>query len=167
MALEPEPPGWQMISVLNGYHLSSKESDIRQLVRIIRTVIAVGLILSQFNCGPGSAGDPATFATTTTHEPDSEASLHGDQYTSVSHSSIQGGARSAQPVRIPMWMTQALASPDVQARLAGLETWVRRNGRGAIDPLMLASNDPDERVRNRALQLIGEDWIAEQALLSK
>ena len=68
---------------------------------------------------------------------------------------------------MPEWMAQALASPDVQVRLAGLETWVRRSGKGAIDPWMLALNDPDERVRNRALQLIEEDWIAEQALLSK
>lgn len=132
----------------------------------MRTVIAVILLLSQFNCGPGGADDPTTLATTT-HEPDSEANLHGDQYTSVLHSSMQDGVRSAPPVKIPMWMAQALASPDVQVRLAGLETWVRRNGRGAVDPLMLALNDPDERVRNRALQLIEEDWIAEQALLSK
>ncbi|WP_053378804.1 HEAT repeat domain-containing protein [Nitrospira moscoviensis] len=64
------------------------------------------------------------------------------------------------------WMAQALASPDVQVRLNALETWAREGERSAVDPLMLALNDPDTRVRERAMQLIEQDWLAEQALLS-
>jgi hypothetical protein len=48
-----------------------------------------------------------------------------------------------------------------------LEAWAHGGGRGTVDPLMAAMNDPDERVRDRALQLIEQDWIAEQTLLSK
>lgn len=129
-------------------------------------MIAVVLMLSQFNCGPGSAGDPAVSATTT-NESASEASFRGERYTSALQSSRQGSARSAQPDKVPEWMAQALASPDVQVRLDALETWARRNRRGAVDPLLRALNDPDERVRNRAVQLLEEDWIAEQVILSK
>lgn len=60
-------------------------------------------------------------------------------------------------------MAQALASTDVQVRLNALETWAHEGRRGAVDPFMAAMDDSDERVRNRALQLIEQDWITEQA----
>jgi hypothetical protein len=35
---------------------------------------------------------------------------------------------------------------------------VQQDRTGSVDPLMLALNDPNERVRTRALQLIEQDW---------
>ena len=39
-----------------------------------------------------------------------------------------------------------------------LETWAQSAPPGAIDPLILAFEDKDERVRARAQQLIEQDW---------
>ena len=75
-------------------------------------------------------------------------------------------ASAPKPV-VPDWMADALASPDVQIRLKALETWVQQGRRGSVDPLLLALNDTDERVRARALQLIEQDWVAEQAAQPK
>jgi len=119
-------------------------------------------------CGPGRPHDPIQ-PTATTHD----SSLKDEGSITSSPGSLAAlGIHSKQnpppteSLAVPEWMAQALGLPDVQVRLDTLETWVRRSGRGAVDPLMLALNDPDERVRNRAMQLIEEDWTAEQALLS-
>ena len=59
---------------------------------------------------------------------------------------------------VPAWMTKELNSPDVGTRLRALETWVQSAPPGAIDPLILAYEDKDERVRARAMELIEQDW---------
>jgi len=59
---------------------------------------------------------------------------------------------------VPEWMAQKLNSPNVRVRLRALETWVQSAPPGAIDPLILAFEDQDERVRARAQQLIEQDW---------
>jgi HEAT repeat protein len=55
-------------------------------------------------------------------------------------------------------MAQKLNSPKVRVRLQALETWAQSAPQGAIDPLILAFEDTDERVRARAQQLIEQDW---------
>jgi hypothetical protein len=59
---------------------------------------------------------------------------------------------------VPEWMAQKLNSPNVRVRLRALETWAQSAPPGAIDPLILAFEDQDERVRARAQQLIEQDW---------
>ena len=59
---------------------------------------------------------------------------------------------------VPAWMAKELNSPDVGTRLRALETWVKSAPPGAIDPLILAYEDKDERVRARAMELIEQDW---------
>lgn len=59
---------------------------------------------------------------------------------------------------VPEWMAQKLNSPKVRVRLKALETWAQSAPPGAVDPLILAFEDPDERVRARAQQLIEQDW---------
>ena len=56
------------------------------------------------------------------------------------------------------WMAPKLNSPNVRVRLRALETWARSAPPGAVDPLILAFEDKDERVRARAQQLIEQDW---------
>jgi HEAT repeat protein len=63
-------------------------------------------------------------------------------------------------------MAQKLNSPKVRVRLQALETWVQSAPRGAIDPLILAFEDKDERVRARAQQLLEQEW-ARQAEAGK
>lgn len=55
-------------------------------------------------------------------------------------------------------MAHKLNSPDVRVRLQALETWALSVPPGALDPLILPFEDPDERVRARAQQLIEQDW---------
>ena len=59
---------------------------------------------------------------------------------------------------VPAWMAKELNSSDVGTRLRALETWVQSAPPGAIDPLILAYEDKDERVRARAMELIELDW---------
>jgi hypothetical protein len=59
---------------------------------------------------------------------------------------------------VPEWMAQKLNSPNVRVRLRALETWAQSAPPGAVDPLILAFEDKDERVRARAQQLIEQDW---------
>jgi hypothetical protein len=58
-------------------------------------------------------------------------------------------------------MAKELDSPDVGARLRALERWVQTAPPGAIDPLILAYENQDERVRARAMELIEENWALE------
>ena len=55
-------------------------------------------------------------------------------------------------------MATDLDSPDVRVRLRALETWGQSAPTGAVDPLILALEDEDERVQARALELIEQDW---------
>ena len=65
------------------------------------------------------------------------------------------------PLVVPEWMAKELDSPDVGARLRALERWVQTAPPGAIDPLILAYENQDERVRARAMELIEENWARE------
>ena len=55
-------------------------------------------------------------------------------------------------------MAKELDSPDAGVRIRALETWVQSAPPGSIDPLILAYEDKDERVRARAMELIEQDW---------
>jgi len=59
---------------------------------------------------------------------------------------------------VPEWMVQKLNSPNVRVRLKALETWAQSAPPGAVDPLILAFEDKDPRVRTRAQQLLEQDW---------
>ena len=67
-------------------------------------------------------------------------------------------AESLDSLVVPAWMVKELNSPDVGTRLRALENWVQSAPPGAIDPLILAYEDKDERVRARAMELIEQDW---------
>jgi len=68
---------------------------------------------------------------------------------------------------VPDCIATALRSSDVQVRLRALDAWVQEGRTGSVDALMLALNDPDERVHTWALQLIERDWLAELAALGR
>jgi hypothetical protein len=66
-------------------------------------------------------------------------------------------ADSPEAFVVPAWMVKELDSPDVATRLRALDTWALSAPPGAVDPLILASEDKDERVRARAMELIEQD----------
>ncbi len=98
--------------------------------------------------------------------------VSGNKTDSVAGNGIVpgGGNPSATPVPstksadslsalvVPAWMAKELDSPDVGTRLRALETWAQSAPPGAVDPLILAFEDKDERVRARAMELIEQDW---------
>ncbi|HSL06000.1 MAG TPA: hypothetical protein VK901_20990, partial [Nitrospiraceae bacterium] len=59
---------------------------------------------------------------------------------------------------VPDAMVQKLTSTSVLVRLRALGAWAKSALLGAVDPLILAFEDMDERVRARAQQLIEQDW---------
>ena len=68
-------------------------------------------------------------------------------------------ASSGDTLVVPAWMVKELESPDIGTRLRALETWAQSASPGAVDPLILAFEDPDERVRARAMELIEQDRV--------
>lgn len=66
-------------------------------------------------------------------------------------------ADSSEPLVVPTWMAKELGSPDVGTRLRALDVWAQSSPPGEVDPLILASEDKDERVRARAMELIEQD----------
>jgi hypothetical protein len=67
-------------------------------------------------------------------------------------------ADSPEALVVPAWMAKELDSPDVGTRLRALETWAQSAPPGAVDPLIAALDDNDERVQARAMELIDQDW---------
>ncbi len=63
-----------------------------------------------------------------------------------------------EPLVVPAWIAKDLESPDVGTRLRALDKWVQTAPPGADDPLILALDNKDERVRARAMELIEQNW---------
>ena len=70
-------------------------------------------------------------------------------------------ADSPEPLVVPAWMAKELDSPDVATRIRALETWAQSAPPGAVDPLIAALDDNDERVQARAMELIEQDQARE------
>ena len=115
--------------------------------------------------------DPFTpAAITPTASPLPPASENGTGSMSGKGSVPGGNSPSAAPVPssnptdpvdtldVPAWIAKDLDSPDIGTRLRALEAWVQSAPPGAIDPLILAYENNDERVRARAMELIEQDW---------
>ena len=90
-------------------------------------------------------------------------SLPGKGTAPVGDSPKAASAPSTKPVNpkdaleVPAWFAKDLASPDVDTRLRALDTWVLAAPGGSIDPLILAFENDEERVRARAMELIVQD----------
>ncbi|MDK2742211.1 MAG: hypothetical protein NDI90_04795 [Nitrospira sp. BO4] len=130
-------------------------------------LLAIWWLVAVVGCGPGTSGEPgASVAPTSGVAEDHRGVTPVSPPTPIaraSSSSLPMPSPRQEPV-VPDWIATALASPDVSVRLQALDRWVQQGQTGSVDPLMLALNDPDERVQTRALQLIEEDWVRAQAV---
>lgn len=79
----------------------------------------------------------------------------GPQAVPVSSSKL---AEVLESLVVPDWITKDLESPDVGTRLRALDKWVQTAPPGVDDPLILALDNKDERVRARAMELIEQNW---------
>lgn len=67
-------------------------------------------------------------------------------------------AEVLEPLVVPDWITKDLESPDIGTRLRALDKWVQTAPPGADDPLILALENREQRVRARAMELIEQNW---------
>lgn len=110
---------------------------------------------------------PATSSATASAAPlaseNGNGSVPGKGPAPVEDSPKAAPASSTKPVNpmvvldVPAWMVKDLASPDVDTRLRALDTWVLTAPGGSIDPLILAFENDEERVRARAMELVVQD----------
>ena len=135
--------------------------------------LSMALFVTVVGCGPASSDDPSSRESPVGT---SEASRAPATPVPASNPAADATpllltATPSPPLErklvVPDWMATLLTSPDVRVRLQALDTWVRQRQIGSVDPLMLALNDPDERVQTRALALIEQDWLALQARQGK
>lgn len=59
-------------------------------------------------------------------------------------------------------MAQALDAPDVRVRLQALEKWAKLGTQAPLDPLVVALDDENDDVRNKAMEIIEQRWMEEQ-----
>ncbi len=132
-------------------------------------LVVVWLIGGVGGCGPGvaeeSSGprtsryDPGAAAVRTSASAEAEIRQTMRPTVAPTPDPDQTGA-------VPDWMQRTLTDPDAQVRLQALDTWMEQGRQSGVTPLLAVLNDPDERVRTRALQLIEQDWVAEQTASS-
>jgi hypothetical protein len=63
---------------------------------------------------------------------------------------------------LPTWMAQALDAPDVSVRLQALDAWAQQGAQPPLDPLIVALDDEDDDVREKAMAIIEWQWAAWQ-----
>lgn len=129
-------------------------------------LLAVWWLVGGVGCGPSTPDAPGMPTATTCGRMEDQCGVipasPPDVVPSASTPSLPAPPPELQLV-VPEWIATALHSPDPQVRLQALDRWVQQGQTGAFDPLMVALNDADERVRTRALQLIEQDWVRGQA----
>ena len=71
----------------------------------------------------------------------------------------------SEPLVLPQWIAQALASPEVPVRLRALDLWAQQGPEAPFDPLVVALDDADDDVRTKAMALIERQWaVAQEAV---
>jgi len=146
-------PTSPMVMLVFGYHSSR-----------LSTLLILVLLASLPGCGPGLNEESGTVAT-----PSRVPLAPVERSASAEAASAQPTVSSVPvptpppQVTVPEWMKVALQHPDARVRLLALDYWEEQESAKSVDPLMLALSDADERVRTRALQLIEQQWAAEQA----
>lgn len=63
---------------------------------------------------------------------------------------------------LPIWIAQALASPEVPVRLRALDLWAQQGPEAPLDPLVVALDDADDDVRTKAMAIIERHWAVAQ-----
>ena len=146
----------------------------RMPLPIPRLAWLLSLLLAGLSgCGPASSGDAPSLETRASVAGPSESLPVLQHNPSIPHiplrpvaspaSAGQGEVRPAEPLVVPAWMAKDLDSPDVHVRLRALDRWAQQGPTVPLDPLLVALDDDDDRVRDRALALIEEDWARGQA----
>ena len=98
-------------------------------------------------CGPAASNDPVAI---------------GAEQSTIASTSREGTAMPvASTSDLPDWLQSALKDPNPEVRLKALEKWIEQH-QSDVGLAMLVINDPDERVRAKAMQVIERAWQTEQ-----
>ena len=100
-----------------------------------------------YGCGAAASNDPVT--------------IGGDQSTLQSTSREDKAIPVASTSDLPDWMQSALKDPNPEVRLKAVEKWIEQH-QSDVALAMLVINDPDERIRAKAMQVIERTWQTEQ-----
>ena len=105
------------------------------------------LIPILYGCGPAASNDPVAV---------------GAEQSTIESTSGEGIARPlASTSDLPDWMQSALKDPNSEVRLKALEKWIEQH-HSDVGLAMLVINDPDDRIRAKAMQVIERAWQTEQ-----
>lgn len=63
---------------------------------------------------------------------------------------------------MPTWIAQALDAPEVSVRLGALDTWAQQGAQAPLDPLIVALDDENDAVREKAMTIIEQNWVIDQ-----
>jgi hypothetical protein len=84
----------------------------------------------------------------------------------ASHNGPASAAQDDPPLpeylALPTWIAQALDAPEVSVRLGALDTWAEQGAQAPMDPLIVALDDENDDVREKAMTIIEQHWVAEQ-----
>lgn len=128
-------------------------------------LIGCVLLTSVFGCGPEASvesdmpADPAHIVTAETPRADTSFPV---PFSARSSNVSAFSSAPEKPFVVPEWVATHLASSDVHVRLQALDSWVESAPVGALDPLIKALEDEDERVQQRAIELLVQDWQRDQ-----
>jgi hypothetical protein len=100
-----------------------------------------------YGCGPAASNDPVT--------------IGGEQSMLESTSREDKVIPIASMSDLPDWMQSALKDPNPEVRLQAVEKWIEQN-QSDVGFAMLLINDPDERIRAKAMQVVERTWQTEQ-----
>ena len=105
------------------------------------------LISILYSCGPAASNDPVT--------------IGGEQSTLESPSRAGKAMPVASTSDLPDGIQSALKDPNPEVRLKALEKWIEQHP-SDVGLAMSVINDPDERIRAKAMQVIERAWQTEQ-----
>ncbi len=84
----------------------------------------------------------------------------------ASHNVPASAAQDEPPLpeylALPNWIAQALDAPEVSVRLGALDTWAQQGAQAPMDPLIVALDDENDDVREKAMTIIEQHWEVEQ-----
>ena len=115
-------------------------------------LMSSALISIFYGCGPAASNDPVA--------------IGGEQSTLESTSRDGKVMPVASTSDLPDWMQSALKDPNPEVRLKALEEWIEQHP-SDVDLAMFVINDPDGRVRAKAMQVIERAWQTEQRTVQK
>lgn len=143
---------FMLLSALIGCGLAPSEEVSRNGVSDRGTGTARGL--SSAGTVPRPAAEPVSLSSAATSTPG--ASI----IKSLSNTRDQPAGMPDHLV-LPERIAKELESPDVSVRLCALDRWAQRRPKASLDPLVVALDDEDEAVRNKALAIIEQQSTIE------